>query len=191
MFTDVLIYLSIPSSICWGIESLYKPLTGFPLAFGFTGTLWAFDLLPIETYEYGSINYLKTVKISIILDCLQYIFHNLAHKAWTASHAIHHEKTNPSHKDAFYTGTKDAIYQLLIPLYITICLTKPNKSTTMFFGFLYSNWLKFIHTSVKIDLGPVFITPVYHRIHHKNPTKNFGHIYKIWDKLCGTIQENP
>lgn len=188
MFTDVLLYLSLPSSICWGVESLYKPLTGLPLAFLFTGSLWSFNLLPLETYKHGSISYYKTLEISIILDFLQYLFHNLAHKVWTASHAIHHTKTNPTHKDAFYTGTADAIYQLLVPLYITICFARPNKSTIIFFGFLYSNWLKFIHTSVKIDLGPIFITPSYHLIHHKNPSKNFGHIYKIWDKIFGTIE---
>jgi sterol desaturase/sphingolipid hydroxylase (fatty acid hydroxylase superfamily) len=186
MFVDVIFSFAIPTSLIWGVKSLFKPVQGFPLGFAFIGSLWTFNLLPDETYNHGKINLLKTVEISIILDLLQYISHILAHKIWIKSHAIHHEKTNPTQIDAFYTGTSDALYQLLIPLYFTICISKPNKTTITFFGILYSNWLKFIHTQSKINFGPIFINPEYHRMHHTNPNKNFGHIYKIWDILGGT-----
>ena len=187
MFTDVLLSLTVPTVLIWGLDSFVKPIQGFPLAFGFIGSLWSFNLLPENTYNSGKIEYLKTVEISIILDCIQYIMHRLAHKIWTESHAIHHQKVNPTHKDAFYTGTSDALYQLLFPLYVTILLTKPNKTTITFFGVLYSNWLKFLHTKSTINFGFVLINPAYHVKHHTNPSKNFGHIFKIWDVLGGTI----
>lgn len=36
---------------------------------------------------------------------------------------------------------------------------------------------------------PVIISGRWHLIHHKNPTKNYGIIFPIWDKILGTEQK--
>lgn len=190
MFTDVILAFSAYNIIFWGIDSLFKPIQGFPLAFASIASAWYLNILPKETYILDLPEYLKISKLTITLDFLQYISHLMAHHIWKQSHAIHHTKTSPTYKDAFYTGYTDAFCQLLIPLYFSIWIVKPNKITITMFGILYSHWLRVIHSDLKIDTGPLFIDPEYHVIHHKNPTKNIGHIYIIWDLIFGTIDTN-
>ena len=190
MFTDVILAFSTYNIIFWGTESLFKPLQGFPLAFASVASAWYLNLLPSQTYISSIPEYTKIVNLSITLDFFQYVSHILAHNIWKHSHAIHHTKTSPTYKDAFFTGYIDAFCQLLIPLYISIWLIKPNKITITIFGILYSHWLRIIHSDRKIDTGPLFIDPEYHVIHHKNPTKNLGHIYIIWDLIFDTIDIN-
>ena len=143
-----------------------------------------------KTYLHGQPLLSEIISLTILVDFIQFNLHLLEHKLHFKSHSIHHRKTTPSCCDAFHTGIFDAALQLVLPIYIAICVVDPNKTSLIAFGCFYAYWLQWIHSNSPYALSiksSFFVTPSYHRIHHQQPTKNLSHVFIIWDQLLRLV----
>jgi hypothetical protein len=85
----------------------------------------------------------------------------------------------PTESDAFATGWVDAFVQLLVPLFISLVLVRPNRCTAILFGLLYSHWLVYIHSTLPDHAMRFLVTPSYHKQHHLKPGTNFSHVFAM------------
>ena len=124
----------------------------------------------------------------MLTDFLQFFTHLIGHKFWKKSHYLHHRHVYPSSDISFDTGTVDAVLQLIVPLVISFHIIKPSKIEIFLFGLIYMNWLQYIHSNNLYDFkkNTLFVSPHFHKLHHQYHTKNFGHVFVIWDRIAGT-----
>jgi sterol desaturase/sphingolipid hydroxylase (fatty acid hydroxylase superfamily) len=163
-----------------------RHVSGTPLAVVFLGALWAVGGLPRSVYTPG-FSVLGVGALVVCIDTLQYASHRLAHTLWRGSHGVHHQRTDPTSDDAFFTGLADAFLQLLLPLWLTLSLVRPSYETTCIFGAIYGLWLQFIHSRLfPLWRSRLLVTPAFHREHHTHPNANFAHVFSALDTLAGT-----
>lgn len=185
------VVLIVGCSLCWYDTWKDMSVTGIPLLFLLFMISFYTNMFPSNVYNYSIPSVVEIVSMIITTDFLQFLVHVGTHKKLFGkivydSHNIHHKEKNPQPKDAFSTGILDAIVQLVIPLYISICIIKPNKCSVTLFGLMYSQWLLFIHSD-KIAFSNYLVSPEYHKTHHKKPDTNFSHIFPIWDLFSKSL----
>ena len=171
----------------WWIHFEYLAMTGFPLTFLVLYVLWLTQCLPMSMYDTDvTVNLWHVGLLFLFMDVLQTTCHYAAHTRLRhtpvgRSHMIHHVHKNPLPQDAFFTGSVDAIFQLILPLVLSLHLVQPSKYTASLFGCFYSWWLLFIHSNADVPwlsrLG--LVTPRHHRQHHHNPSTNFSTFFKV------------
>ena len=115
------------------------------------------------------------------MDIIQFVTHVIEHRAHFKSHSRHHAHTDPSAIHAFQTGWADAMVGLMIPLLISLAdATKQNVGRALE-G--VRAWLQCIHSDHPRALklrSKIFVTPQYHRLHHKHPPTKFRpHICRL------------
>tara|TARA_B100001989_G_C24544689_1_gene469951 strand:+ start:2198 stop:2797 length:600 start_codon:yes stop_codon:yes gene_type:complete len=181
------VVLIVGCSLGWYETWKDMSVTGIPLLFLLFMIAFYNNMFPGNVYNYGIPSVAEIVSMTITTDFLQFLVHVGTHKKIFGklvydSHNIHHKEKNPQPKDAFSTGVLDAIVQLIIPLYISICMIDPNRCSVILFGLLYSQWLLFIHSD-KEAFSTYLVSAEYHKKHHKKPDTNFSHIFPIWDLL--------
>lgn len=159
--------------------------TGFPLAFACVAVAWTTGCLPSSVYHRSSsvaLSVASAVASTILTDLLQTAVHVLSHACNSASHRVHHTHRHPTPEDAFHTGATDALLQLLLPIFVAVHLTRPDRTALILYGCFYSSHLLYIHgTPRRIDRildACGFVTPAYHRQHHRDPTSNMSTILK-------------
>ena len=184
-------FIITPFSLLWYHSWNEVPVSGMPVLFGIFSFASYFLFLPSSVYVYGFPNFYEILLMIIVTDFTQFLTHVGIHKKIFGkkvydSHNLHHVEKNPKPKDAFFTGFLDSIIQLIIPLYITIYLVKPNRCTVIIFGLLYSQWLLYIHSNLNY-ISKYMVSPEYHRKHHQKPNTNFSHVFPLWDYLLDFI----
>jgi len=193
---DTLFFVII-MNINWLYFFQYIALSGFPLLFSIFYVFWSLHIFPSSMYEYSYLNISHLLQLLIYIDILQALFHWSSHtflkKTFIGkSHMKHHIHRNPKPQDAFYTGFFDAIFQLIVPLMITLHIVQPCRITATLFGAIYSWWLNFIHSSPSITYSYLenfcIVTPYHHYRHHQDPQTNFSNIIDI-NKILVHINE--
>jgi len=177
-------------SLPWYKKCKDIPITGLPLFFVMLACVWYTNLLPSSVYMYGVLSVFHIVVLFVVVDFIQFCMHFAFHKKIFglyiySSHNIHHKVKDPTPKDAFSTGIYDSIIQLIIPIYISIYLVNPNRTTVTVFGILYSQWLLYIHSEL-FQVSKYLVSPKYHKRHHENLEVNLAHVFPLWDNLSNT-----
>mmetsp|Transcript_13665 Transcript_13665/g.33636 ORF Transcript_13665/g.33636 Transcript_13665/m.33636 type:complete len:1220 (+) Transcript_13665:404-4063(+) len=136
----------------------------------------------------------------LLLDFFYYAWHRASHRiSWLwAAHWVHHSTEEYNISVTF----REPLWlsEMLIPLQFAIM-----RLPVAFLGFpvvymntislndtLYMNWL---HTELTPPLPlteMLFMTPSLHRVHHARNlralAKNYGSMFSVWDRLCGTYE---
>lgn len=170
-------------------NSLTRPVTGFPLAAAYLAMLLYLDWLPdsIKTHRLEWSSIASFFNLCVVVDGLQYVSHRMAHVMWRVSHGVHHTHATPVPQVAFHTGVTDAVLQLLGPILAATWIVHPSRDAFICFGGFYSLWLQWIHSDAQTSRVPrLLVTPRYHTLHHTHPNANYGHIFTLWDVVCGT-----
>jgi sterol desaturase/sphingolipid hydroxylase (fatty acid hydroxylase superfamily) len=181
--------------LCWFLLAPILALTVISLQLGALGnglaTVFgkpATDLVPI----------LGTWKVAIlafvIADLIGWVNHWMHHKypsLWLF-HAVHHSQTEMN----VFSDSRNHVIEVLIASTLTFIpawflgLDVAQAATLAIFSSFVSS---FIHTNVRINLGPlryIFISPQAHRIHHSlnddHYNTNFGTVFSWWDYLFNT-----
>lgn len=167
------------------------------LGFATMATGWVAHWLPSSVYPLQSVAVSTLGRevgaLTITVDALQFGVHWWMHALRMRSHARHHIHKTPRVQDAFDTGAVDGVLQLIVPIYVAMWMWRPSRVSASAFGVLYGLWLQWIHSDDPNSLSctsTVFVTPAYHRIHHLHANVNFGHVLRVWDRVCDT-QADP
>jgi len=128
-----------------------------------------------------------------ISDFLYYWFHRFQHESkflWQ-EHKLHHmdEELCALYRQSWLEG----LFQgpaTAIPIAI---LFKLDPVQGGYVGYVFAAWAVFIHTNVRLHLGPIsvlFSSPQVHRIHHSRVREhhdpNYAAYFPIWDIIFGT-----
>ena len=186
---DAVLTVATANVCVYGYRALVDPYSGFPLAGIMLGFASEFGCLPTSIYvtRVYDIYASEITLLFLLVDALQYMTHICSHRIFYSSHKLHHAYKTPTPADAFKTGIVDAVFQLLLPIVVAIHILETSRGSLIFFGSSYSIWLQFIHSQHAFQ-SYIFVSPKYHHVHHRNPTKNYGHLFTVWDYLFGTIQ---
>lgn len=130
----------------------------------------------------------------VIVDFIIYWIHRAQHRfdlLWR-THAWHHSVEQLYWFSGFRTSfLHSLIYnipQAAVPM-LVFHLSPFEAGIGYSIGLLIQFWE---HTNINVNIGPlrhVFITPLYHRVHHsasENCRRNFGTTFSLWDHLFGT-----
>ena len=129
---------------------------------------------------------------TFIFDFFFYWYHRFQHESFLwQEHKLHHMDEQlcafyrESWLETLISGPLSAI-----PLAILFKLNPEQGAIT---GTIFTAWVVFIHTNIRLHLGPVavlFNAPQGHRIHHSRMREhfdqNFAAFFPIWDVLFGT-----
>jgi sterol desaturase/sphingolipid hydroxylase (fatty acid hydroxylase superfamily) len=139
--------------------------------------------------------WLQAVGYFLVVDFVFYCSHYFHHKVtvlWYL-HAVHHsqEDLNPF---TTYRGHQLESATKTIVRTMPFMIFGGTETTVFWFTFINSFWGFFIHSNIRLNLGPlkyVLVTPQYHRVHHsieeRHFDKNFGERLTLWDWLFGTM----
>jgi len=130
---------------------------------------------------------------TFIFDFFFYWYHRFQHESFLwQEHKLHHmdEQLCAFYRESWLepliSGPLSAI-----PMAILFKLNPEQGAIT---GALFTGWVVFIHTNVRLHLGPfavLFNAPQAHRIHHSRVREhfdqNFAAFFPIWDVLFGTF----
>ncbi len=135
------------------------------------------------------------ILIVIIADFFYYWFHRTQHMipALWSQHKIHHLD---EHLNASSTNRHHWLEELFRIPFMAVPLAVLFTFDPMpagIIGVFFSSWGYFIHSNLRIELGPLtrFIAgPQVHRIHHSrlenHYNKNFAAFFPVWDILFNT-----
>ena len=173
-------------------KHLFVPVTGFPLAFLYGCVVVNSGYLDSLDTDIQSVSAMciQLFIMTLAVDGTQYFAHRLAHRLWRRSHNTHHVYRHPTSAVAFHTGVTDAFFQVLMPISLCTWILNPHRHVLIIFGSLYSVWLQFIHSSEYSIEGKRWfwlVTPAFHKVHHVDGTRHFGHVFTIWDHIFSTI----
>ncbi len=129
---------------------------------------------------------------TFIFDFFFYWYHRFQHESllWQ-EHKLHHmdEQLCAFYRES-WLETLIAGPLSTIPLAI---LFKMNPSEGAITGAMFTAWVVFLHTNIRLHLGPFAVLlngPQGHRIHHSRMRahydQNFAAFFPIWDVLFGT-----
>jgi sterol desaturase/sphingolipid hydroxylase (fatty acid hydroxylase superfamily) len=143
----------------------------------------------------GQPAWVQLVVYFLATDLTFYAWHRLMHSnrpLWLF-HAVHHaqRQANPmlqnrAHpvEEVFYVTAR------LVPA----CVLGGGYAVSFWFTALDTLWSHFLHSDVRVNLGPlkyVLVSPQYHRVHHsaepRHFDKNFAGRLILWDYLFGTL----
>lgn len=175
---DVAACLTLTHMVAWGGRTVWCE-TGLPFLITVLAAAWHGGLLPSEVYSYGNVRPEHVMALTVLVDVQQCLVHIASHAipALRRSHGIHHQSKRPTPRDAFCTGWIDAFTQLMLPLYASITLVRPNRSTAIVFGLIYSHWLVYLHSALPDHPIAGLVTPSYHKHHHAVPSEHFSHVF--------------
>jgi sterol desaturase/sphingolipid hydroxylase (fatty acid hydroxylase superfamily) len=141
---------------------------------------------------------IQAIGAFLITDFMFYVAHFLKHKVrWLwYFHAVHHSQR---YVNALTTHRNHPFEKLIDAAIKTVPIAIVGGSYPAFLLFTLVNgmWGYYIHSNVRINLGPlnwVFVIPQNHRMHHTIDADkidmNFGERLVIWDLLFGTLYKN-
>lgn len=129
----------------------------------------------------------------VLLDAVYYVQHRLEHAVpilW-AIHAVHHQSHDYNLSVSFRVGVLASLSTAFF--HATLALAGVSAVQYAAAVTLHAALLFGLHARTKFTFGPgrVFNAPVFHRVHHGAEAayidKNFGGVFLIFDRLCGTF----
>ncbi len=139
--------------------------------------------------------WIKFLIVVLFDDFLAYWSHRLRHRyrpLWHF-HAVHHsqERLNPFTTKRFHP--LENLFHKLVILMIPMAIVGGSLEMWYLYFLLDAVWDYFIHSNLRINLGPlrhILVTPQYHRLHHSRDKeqfdRNFSDRFVLWDQLFGT-----
>lgn len=154
-----------------------RPLVRLPMSFDWAG-IAALVLAPVAA--------------ALIYDFFFYWFHRAQHALAWRFHAVHHSIRELNTVNSYHHFS-EPIFQavfLLLPASLIVADVGPVVPAMLICLHLQAS---FIHSSTRIDIGPLRLFLCdnrFHRIHHsleeRHFGKNFGAFTTLWDRLFGT-----
>lgn len=185
-FRDIAIHLLLPSG---------APLTGAYIA-----AYWSFGAMPGSYYDEEVFRLRYVLYQLVCVDALMTLAHVAIHQKllgstfYSFSHAPHHTHTPPRMTDAFDGSVVDTTTLIIAPLFAMSRLVHATTYEYMVFGVVWSTLLTLIHSpsdhvweTTLLWKGCLLATASDHRRHHKHPSQNQGHIFKLWDIVLRQI----
>lgn len=141
-------------------------------------------------------DWVKFLVIVLLDDFLAYWSHRLRHEVrplWHF-HSIHHsqERLNPFTTKRFHP--LENLFHKLVIMMVPLALIGGSMEIFYLYFLLDAAWDYFIHSSIRINLGPlryIVVSPQYHRVHHSMQREHFDRNYSdrfiIWDWMFGTL----
>lgn len=133
--------------------------------------------------------------VVVVDDFLSYFSHYIRHKIqplWYF-HVIHHSQPNLNPLTTKRFHPLENIFDKVAIKWIPLAMLGSSLEMWVLYYLVDAVWDYFIHSNLRINLGPlrhIFVTPQYHRVHHSKLDhhfdKNFSDRLVIWDKLFGT-----
>lgn len=129
----------------------------------------------------------------VLLDLVYYVQHRLEHAVpllW-AIHAVHHQSNDYNLSVSFRVGVLATIPTALFHLVLAFAGVSPRQYAGV--AVVHAILLFALHARSKLAFGPgrIFNAPVFHRVHHGADAeyidKNFGGVFLLFDRLCGTF----
>ncbi len=131
----------------------------------------------------------------VLVDCGQYATHRMTHRCqllW-ACHVVHHSSEELNYVVATRVSSLQTLFNAVFFLPLAVIGIPWHVAVTCYgLNQIYQFWL---HTRLIGRLGwleAFLVTPSHHRVHHGRDVKyvdrNYGGVFIIWDRLCGTFQ---
>jgi len=143
---------------------------------------------------------LQFLLVVLLDDLLGYWSHYLRHKVrflWHF-HAIHHsqERLNPFTTKRFHP--LENLFDKVAIKWLPLAMVGSSLEVWVLYYLLDAAWDYFIHSNLRISLGPlhkIVVGPQFHRIHHsrlpEHVDRNFADRLVLWDRLFGTAHLEP
>ncbi len=143
--------------------------------------------------------WVKFLVIVLFDDFLAYWSHRLRHRVkplWYF-HTIHHsqERLNPFTTKRFHP--LENMFQKIVIRMVPMAIIGGSLELWYLYYLLDAVWDYFIHSNIRLNLGPfkyIIVTPQYHRVHHSRNVeqfdRNFADRFVVWDHLFGTSYKN-
>ncbi len=130
--------------------------------------------------------------VVILFDAWFYFGHRLLHwKPMYQFHAEHHKSVAPTVWSNDSSGVVDTIVQH--SFYLLIWFVLPVPALSMIALRVYDQISGMIgHSGFELFASPTtrrpwpFICTTFHDLHHSRYNYNYGNLFSIWDRLCGT-----
>jgi sterol desaturase/sphingolipid hydroxylase (fatty acid hydroxylase superfamily) len=134
----------------------------------------------------------------LIVDFMFYVAHVLKHKVrwFWYFHTIHHSQRYLNPLTTHRNHPLEAFVDLAIKT-VPVAVIGGSYPAWALFAFFNGMWGYYIHSSIRLSLGPlnyIFVTPQNHRFHHTinahEIDRNFGERLAIWDWMFGTLHKD-
>lgn len=140
--------------------------------------------------------WLQVLIAIFINDFLAYVSHYCRHRyrfLWHF-HAVHHSQERMNPLTTKRTHPVERVFTRLFIFWLPLAIMGSPAELWAIFVLVDAAWDYFIHSNLRINLGPlgkVLVSPQYHRIHHsslpQHADKNLADRFVIWDRLFGTF----
>jgi sterol desaturase/sphingolipid hydroxylase (fatty acid hydroxylase superfamily) len=133
--------------------------------------------------------------IAIVGNFFYYWFHRAQHRfGWLwRFHSVHHSITEMSATASYHHVTEDLFQYVAVTIPMAILLGVQSGPVPWLVVVLAGTQAYFIHSSVRLNFGPLrylLCDNRFHRIHHsreeQHRDRNFGTVSPVWDMLFGT-----
>ena len=183
MVVDALLCVGLP--VWWRTRAM--PVSGLPMLAVVLLSSDALGVFPSSMDSYAWPSWSRLCALFVAMDAAQTTVHVLTHRGWLGEvvrqhHLVHHRHKTIHPASAFDTGWLDAFLQLICPLLVTLVAIRPDRTTAIAFGVLYSQWLVHIHTPDAASRRwriPGLVTPDYHQSHHAG-SGHYAHVFAVY-----------
>jgi sterol desaturase/sphingolipid hydroxylase (fatty acid hydroxylase superfamily) len=164
-----------------------------------TSVLFSFDLTPLTGSDNLPLKFagyaVATLGLAMIGNFFYYWLHRAQHKvAWLwRFHRVHHSITELSVTSSYHHVAEDFFQFVAVTLPMAFLLDVLSGPVPWLVIVGVNTYFYFIHSSTRIDIGPlryVVGDNRFHRIHHsvepRHFNRNFGTVTPLWDMLFGT-----
>jgi sterol desaturase/sphingolipid hydroxylase (fatty acid hydroxylase superfamily) len=133
--------------------------------------------------------------IAVIGNFFYYWFHRAQHRfGWLwRFHSVHHSITEMSATASYHHVTEDLFQYIAVTIPMAVLLGVQSGPVPWLVMVLVGAQAYFIHSSVRLNLGPLrylLCDNRFHRIHHsrdaRHHDRNFGTVSPLWDILFTT-----
>jgi sterol desaturase/sphingolipid hydroxylase (fatty acid hydroxylase superfamily) len=132
------------------------------------------------------------VLAAIVADFFFYWMHRAQHRFFWRFHSVHHAIEELSALSCYHHASEEFFRVLFFVTPMSLLVVEPGPAPFVL-GAIVANHTYFVHSSTRLNWGPlryIFDDNRFHRIHHsKDPAhhnKNFGGFCTLWDQLFGT-----
>lgn len=167
---------------------------GISLAMTLSALVTAVGLPTIGTarWDLGS-SILAALAAALGADFIFYWFHRFQHRYLWRFHSVHHSIEDLSAIGSYHHWSEPA-WQLFLTALPLALFDIQVVGQAAWLAFILRAWPSFIHSSTKLNCGPlrhVIVDNRFHRIHHSREAhhfdRNFGALTPLWDWLFGTV----
>jgi sterol desaturase/sphingolipid hydroxylase (fatty acid hydroxylase superfamily) len=162
-------------------------------AFGVAHEQWGILLVYNDIAEHGWGYYFLSIPLYLLLwDFVFYVLHLALHiePIYSYSHANHHAFRPPTAWSGIAIDPIESVFSGLAPYLCPLFVAPFHLPTVYVINVLLVAWALLLHSSAPWPGTWLFVGTVTHNMHHargKSNNGNFGAIFKIYDRIFGTL----